>query len=291
MTTTNQYIARGRIQTALLKSIPYFKYWYEQSNIKYKLGILGDTFGWNNSARKLLEAMNTHAKRLYSVFTREELEKLLRVRRIPAGATLLIFEQLRIPIIAYNLEHLPQNVVGWVSHSMPGDNIKRAVHEGTICYNIEILKRRKTIFSDRYMQNPDEKRIREGISLAYQYTGKYLSYAIKGGTWIFPITSILSGDLILDFRNTMDQLPEAVLRNEASYKDATILRELEYAIREITTWEQKIPIAQYVFTSTKEINAEEIGKPYFWEEKIPKLEKLRAQKRFFAFTYLMQGTE
>ncbi len=234
--------------------------------------------------------MNTHAKRLYAVFTREELEKLLRIRRIRAGATLLIFEQLRIPIIAYNLEHIPQNVVGWVSHSMPGDNLKMVAQDGMMSYNIELLRRKKKMFSERYKQDSSEKRIREGISLSYQQAGKYISYAIsptRGGVWIFPLANILVGDLFIDFRDTIDGPPEAVLRNRSYYGDATILGAIEKSVQEITKWEEKIQLITQLFTNNTPISIESIGKNRYFSDSIQLLEKLRSEKRFFAFALLL----
>lgn len=251
----NKYIERGKIQTELLKSIPYFKYWYEKTpNVLYKVGIFGDAWTWSTSSSKLLEAMHKEAHKLYTVFTEEELEKLLRVRSIPPRATILIFEQLRIPIVAYNLEYLPQNVQGWVSHSMPGENLEIIAREESICYNIEVLRRRKTIVSYRYEIDPAEKRIREGVSLAYQSIGKYLSYAtsignrIRGGTWVFSITSVLTGNLILDFRDTVDGIPEIVLRTKNYYEeDSTILKILEKAIQMIIELEKIVPIKTKIY--------------------------------------------
>ncbi len=237
------YIREGIIKTAHVKSVSSLQILLEKKMKKYR--------SWSGLGKKVAEVyLNTLDKNkeyLLKVLTTDDFEQLKKITfAVPAGSVLLFLPKFAIPILAFNLQNLPVfDKPGWVFHATPGENLARLSRSKVLQTPLETVIEKKHVYSFRFWEHSAyPQRLIDGISFAFQDFVKYQDYLSgqehsrkatgkAGGFFIFPIRNVLQSGFILDFRNTMDGLPEVDLRDVAYHQyNPRLVRDCLLTLRE-----------------------------------------------------------
>lgn len=237
------YIREGIIKTAHVKSVSSLQILLEKKMKKYQ--------SWTTLGEKVAETyertLTKNRDYLLKVLTREDLEQLQKITfPVPAGSVLLFLPKFVVPVLAFNLQNLPAfDKPGWVFHATPGENLARVSKTKVLQTPLETVIEKKHVYSFRFWEHSAyPQRLIDGISFAFQDFVKYQDYLSgqeqsrrssgkAGGFFIFPLRDVLQPGLILDFRNTMDGLPEVDLRDVAYHQyNPRLVRDCLLALRE-----------------------------------------------------------
>ena len=238
------YIREGIIKTAHLKSVLLLQILLEKKMKKYR--------SWTPLGEKVAEtygrALTKNKEYLLKILTDEDIEQLRKITfPVPAGSVLLFLPKFSVPVLAFNLEHLPSfHQPGWLFHALPGENLARVSKTKLLQAPLETVIEKKHFYSWKFWENSAyPQRLIDGISLVFQDFVKYQDYLSGqernrkrsggkvGGFFIFPIRSVLEPGLILDFNKTMDGLPEVDLRDIRYHQyNPMLVRDCLVALRE-----------------------------------------------------------
>jgi len=237
------YIREGIIKTAHLKSVTSLQILLEKKMKKYG--------SWSRLGKKVsevyLKALEKNKEYLLKVLTREDFEQLKKIWfSVPAGSVLLFLPKFKTPLLAFNLQQLPSfDKPGWLFHATPGENLARVSKTKLLQTPLETVIEKKHMYSFKFWEHAAyPRRLIDGLSFAFQDFLKYQDYLSGqeshrkavgevGGFFIFPIRNALQPGLILDFRNTMDGLPEVDLRDVAYHNyNPRLVRDCLVALRE-----------------------------------------------------------
>ncbi len=218
------YIREGIIKTAHVKSISSLSILLEKKMKKYgSWSMLGKKVG-----EVYLQKVEENLDYLLKVLTKEDIEQLKKMTfAVPPGSVLLFLPKFFVPVLAFNLQNIPAfDKAGWLFHATPGENLARVSKTKLLQTPLETVIEKKHVYSFRFWEHSAyPQRLIDGISFAFQDVVKYQDYLSgqepsrkkwtgkTGGFFIFPIRSVLEPGLILDFRETMDGLPEVDLRD------------------------------------------------------------------------------
>ncbi len=258
------YIREGIIKTAHLKSVTSLGILLEKKMKKYR--------SWSGLGKKVAEVyLNTLDKNkeyLLKVLTTEDFEQLKKITfPVPEGSVLLFLPTFFVPILAFNLQNLPAfDKPGWVFHATPGENLARLSQTGLLQTPLETVIEKKHVYSFRFWEHSAfPQRLIDGISFSFQDFLKYQDYLSgqeqsrkaagkAGGFFIFPIRNVLQPGFILDFRKTMDGLPEVDLRDVAYHQyNPRLVRDCLLALREkIPRMLKVLDDAQLLFQEAKQ---------------------------------------
>ncbi len=237
------YIREGIIKTAHLKSIISLEILLEKKMKKYR--------SWSGLGKKVVEVylktLDKNKEYLLKVLTTDDFEQLKKITfPVPAGSVLLFLPKFFVPVLAFNLQNLPAfDKPGWVFHATPGENLARLSQTWLLQTPLETVIEKKHVYSFRFWEHSAfPQRLIDGISFAFQDFVKYQDYLSgqeshrkavgkTGGFFIFPIRNVLQPGLILDFRQTMDGLPEVDLRDVAYHQyNPRLVRDCLLTLRE-----------------------------------------------------------
>ncbi len=221
------YLKEGVIKTAAIKSIVPLKYFFEKGLAK-KNNLGKHWYNLSSSEakhkRKYFQLIEQYQSELSRVLSPENIEQLKNIDfEVPPESNLIFLPGFRGPILAFNIHSIPDFTSrGWISHAIPGENLKMVSKNGILTAPLEMILEKKKYFSKK---NLDPRRLTDGISFSFQEYKRYQAYmknveprwGPNGGMFLFPIRDVLAPGLILDFENTIDGWPEIVLRDR-SYK-------------------------------------------------------------------------
>ncbi len=224
------YFREGVIKTAMIKSVVPLRYFLEKGmarRIEREKDWFSDKYRYNKHGQKFHEIIDNYSAELSKVFSQSDLEQLKNVDyEVPEGSTLLFLPGFVRPILAYNIHSFPYFTSrGWVSHAIPGENLEKVGKNGLLTAPLEIVLEKKSYFSEKFKEDPNAKRLTDGISFSFQEFMKYQAYMrnvskggkrkLTGGMFFFSMKNVLAEGLIFDFARTIDGWPEIVLRDEA----------------------------------------------------------------------------
>jgi len=237
------YIREGIIKTGHLKSVSSLQILLEKKMKKYR--------SWSSLGKKVVEVylktLEGNKDYLLKVLTKEDFEQLKKITFVvPAGAVLLFLPKFLVPVLAFNPQNLPAfDKAGWLFHAIPGENLARVSKTKLLQAPLETVIEKKHFYSFKFWEHSAyPQRLIDGISFAFQDFVKYQDYLSgqeshrkgrgeAGGFFIFPIRDVLQPGLILDFRQTMDGLPEVDLRDIKYHQyNPRLVRDCLLALRE-----------------------------------------------------------